>query len=287
MFEVRSAEHLELTSRGGAVFGCGSAAPCYHPHSMQAVILAAGRSTRTHPLTATRPKPLIPIWDRPFLELQLAQLQGIVDEVLLVVGYRKEQIEAYFGTEHRGLRLRFVEQETQRGTADAVAAARPLVRERVLILNGDDFYHHDDLEALAADGRGLLVTQAADPQNRAVVRIEDGLITDIVEKPKDVAPGAWCSVGGYSVEAHDLDRLDDLALGPRGELELPDFIRRLADSEPVRPHSIGQWWLPLTYAINSINRSGGQQDLYPFVLAAPVRDKLAFAHRALRMGGPA
>lgn len=215
---------------------------------MQAVILAAGRSTRTYPLTATRPKPLIPIWDRPFLELQLAQLQGIVDEVLLVVGYRKEQIEAHFGTEHRGLRLHFIEQKTQRGTADAVATARPLVRERVLILNGDDFYHHDDLDALATDGRGLLVTQAPDPQNRAVVRIENGLITDIVEKPKDAAPGAWCSVGGYCVEPDDLGRLDDLPVSPRGELELPDFIRRLVESESVRPHSIGQWWLPLTYA---------------------------------------
>ena len=215
---------------------------------MQAVILAAGRSTRTYPLTSTRPKPLVPIWDRPLLEHQLAQLSGIVDEALLVVGYRKEQIEAHFGDEHTGIRLHYVEQENQRGTADAVAAARPLVHERVLILNGDDFYHHDDLKDLADGGRGLLVTQAPDPHNRAVVRIDNDIITDIVEKPADAPRGSWCSVGGYSVEASDLELLEDLPLSPRGELELPDFILRLVATSSVRPQRIGQWWLPLTYA---------------------------------------
>ena len=215
---------------------------------MQAVILAAGRSTRTYPLTSTRPKQLVPIWDRPLLEHQLAQLSGIVDEALLVVGYRKEQIEAHFGDEHTGIRLRYVEQKNQRGTADAVAAARPLVDQRVLILNGDDFYHHDDLKNLADGGRGLLVTQATDPQNRAVVRIKNDIITDIVEKPADAPRGSWCSVGGYSVEASDLELLDDLPLSPRGELELPDFILRLVDASSVRPQQIAQWWLPLTYA---------------------------------------
>lgn len=215
---------------------------------MQAVILAAGRSTRTFPLTSTRPKPLVPIWDRPLLEHQLAQLANIVDEAVLVVGYRKEQIEAHFGDEHNGIRLRYVEQTTQRGTADAVAHARPFVTTRALVLNGDDFYHHDDLTALASGGRGLLVTQAPDPQNRAVVRIENDLIADIEEKPTDAPDGAWCSVGGYCVEADDLALLDDLQLSPRGELELPDFILRLVARSAVRPQRIGQWWLPLTYA---------------------------------------
>jgi len=215
---------------------------------MQAVILAAGRSTRTYPLTSSRPKPLIPIWDRPLLEHQLAQLDGIAQEAILVVGYRREQIEAHLGSEHRGIKIRYVEQVTQRGTADAVLAARDFVRDRLLILNGDDFYHREDLSALAEGGRGLLVTQAPDPHNRAVVEIVDDAVTKIVEKPPDAAPGAWCSVGGYCVEPGDLSQLDDLPLSSRGELELPDFIGRLMDRARVRPQRIGQWWLPLTYA---------------------------------------
>ena len=41
-------------------------------------------------------------------------------------------------------------------------------------------------------------------------------------------------------------------------------------------------WLPLTYAVNSINRSAGQRDLYPFVLSGPVVQKLEFVHRVIR-----
>lgn len=215
---------------------------------MQAIIMAAGRSTRTYPLTSTRPKPLIPIWNRPLLEHQLRQLHGLVEEVLLVVGYRREQIEAHFGHEHTGLRIRYVEQERQRGTADAVASARRFVTGRTLVLNGDDFYHRDDLGALLNGGRGLLVTEAPDPQNRAVVTIVDDAIENIVEKPSSAPSGALCSVGGYCIERADLHLLDGLSASPRGELELPDFILAIIRGARVRPQVIRRVWLPLTYA---------------------------------------
>ena len=47
---------------------------------LQAVLLAAGRSTRTYPLTATRPKPLIPLLGRPLIEHLLLQLEDTVDD---------------------------------------------------------------------------------------------------------------------------------------------------------------------------------------------------------------
>jgi NDP-sugar pyrophosphorylase family protein len=215
---------------------------------MQAIIMAAGRSTRTYPLTSTRPKPLIPIWDRPLLEHQLRQLHGLVNEVLVVVGYRREQIEASFGDEYEGLAIRYVEQEQQRGTADAVASVRDYVTGRALVLNGDDFYHRDDLSALLQGGRGLLVTQAPDPENRAVVTVVDGAIENIVEKPSSAPRGALCSVGGYCIERADLDLLDGLSPSPRGELELPDLILAIARGARVRPQIIRRVWLPLTYA---------------------------------------
>ena len=215
---------------------------------MQAVIMAAGRSTRTHPLTATRPKPLVPIWDRPLLEHQLRQLDGLVDEVLLVVGFLREQIEDRFGDAFGEVRLRYVVQERQRGTADALLSARPHVTARCLVLNGDDFYHKDDLRGLAERGRGLLVTQAKDPENRAVVQLEGDAVTGIVEKPTDPPKDAWCSVGGYCIEKDDLRYLDEVVPSPRGELELPDFILRLVDESVVRAKRIERFWLPITYS---------------------------------------
>jgi bifunctional UDP-N-acetylglucosamine pyrophosphorylase/glucosamine-1-phosphate N-acetyltransferase len=168
----------------------------------------------------------VPIWDRPLLEHQLRQLYGLVDEVLLVVGFLREQIEGRFGDALGGIRLRYVVQEQQRGTADALLAARPHLTARCLVLNGDDFYHRDDLRGLAERGRGLLVTRAKDPRTAPSFREED-VITGIVEKPKNPPKDAWCSVGGYCVEKDDLGYLDDVVPSPRGELELPDFILRL------------------------------------------------------------
>jgi bifunctional UDP-N-acetylglucosamine pyrophosphorylase/glucosamine-1-phosphate N-acetyltransferase len=215
---------------------------------MQAVLMAAGRSTRTHPVTASRPKPLVPLWDRPLLEHQLEQLQGLVDEVVIVVGFLREQIEGRFGDRFGATRLRYVVQEQQRGTADALLAARPHLSGRSLVLNADDFYHRDDLDGLLALGRGLLVARAKDPQNRAVVRLENDEIRDIEEKPKSPPRDSWCSIGGYCVEQEDLRHLDSIVRSPRGELELPDFILRLVQEGGVRAKRIERFWIPITHA---------------------------------------
>ena len=60
---------------------------------MKAVIMAAGKSTRTNPLTMTRPKALLPVMNKPILQHNLENLDGLVDEAILIVGYRKEMIE--------------------------------------------------------------------------------------------------------------------------------------------------------------------------------------------------
>lgn len=62
-------------------------------------------------------------------------------------------------------------------------------------------------------------------------------------------------------------------------------MRSEPDFDPYRAASLEQLidhWLPLTYAVNSLNRSMGQPDLYPFVLAPATLSKLDFVHRALR-----
>ena len=68
---------------------------------LQAVLLAAGKSTRTYPLTTTRPKPLIPILGKPLLEHLLGQLEGLVDEAILVIGYRADAIRVQLGDRFR------------------------------------------------------------------------------------------------------------------------------------------------------------------------------------------
>ena len=86
---------------------------------MQAVILAAGKSTRTHPLTLTRPKPLLKVANKAILEYNLKAIQDIVDEVILVVGYKKDMIKDFISKNFPKLNVKFVEQKEQLGTGHA------------------------------------------------------------------------------------------------------------------------------------------------------------------------
>jgi bifunctional UDP-N-acetylglucosamine pyrophosphorylase/glucosamine-1-phosphate N-acetyltransferase len=185
---------------------------------------------------------------KPLLEHQLEQVAGLVEEVILVVGYRGEAIRDRFGERFGALPLRYVEQDRQRGTADALKRAVPWIRERALILNGDDLYHAQDLRALLRHRTAILVAHASDPQNRGVVTISGDQVTDIGEKPPSPPAHALCSVGGYSLEKTALALLDEVSESRRGELELPDLIRAVARRVPVRYHRVERVWLPLTYA---------------------------------------
>ncbi len=89
---------------------------------------------------------------------------------------------------------------------------------------------------------------------------------------------------------HIVDTLETAAhFGIEVEWCLPDGSVRAADPE-FDPYTIADFqqiiedWLPLTFAVNNLNRSMGQQDLYPFVLPQPAIDKLAYVHGVIRAG---
>src|SRR6056297_522831 len=92
---------------------------------MQTVVLAAGEGTRMRPLTADRPKPMLPVAGKPLVAhaLETAAAAGS-SQFIIVVGYRQDAVRDHFGSEYAGVPITYVEQESQQGTADAVRAAR-------------------------------------------------------------------------------------------------------------------------------------------------------------------
>ena len=106
--------------------------------NMQCVILAAGKSTRTYPLTVTRPKALLKIANKTILEHTFDNLIGLVNEIIVIVGFKKEMIIDYFGSDYQGIKLTYVEQNEQLGTGHALACARDKIDDKFLMLNGDD-----------------------------------------------------------------------------------------------------------------------------------------------------
>src|SRR5207248_5614315 len=106
---------------------------------MKAILLAGGKGTRLRPLTIHTPKPIVPIFDRPFLHYQLDLLKQVpeIDEVILSLNYQPRRIEEIFGDGgETGLGIRYVVEPAPLGTAGAVRYAGESVHESGVVFNG-------------------------------------------------------------------------------------------------------------------------------------------------------
>jgi len=117
---------------------------------MQAVILAGGLGTRMRPITETIPKPMIAVAGKPFLRQQLKLLRHAgIERALLLVAYRGEQIQEYFGDGARfGCDIAYSFEPTPLGTGGALKNAEGQLQDYFLLVNGDTY--------LAIDYRALV-----------------------------------------------------------------------------------------------------------------------------------
>src|SRR4029079_12869151 len=107
---------------------------------MKAILLAGGRGTRLRPLTLHTPKPIVPIFERPFLHYQLDLLRQVpeIDEVILSLNYQPRRIEEIFGEgETSGVRIRYVVEPSPLGTGGAIRYAAEGVDDSVPPFNAD------------------------------------------------------------------------------------------------------------------------------------------------------
>jgi mannose-1-phosphate guanylyltransferase len=181
---------------------------------VQAVILVGGEGTRLRPLTATVPKPVVPLVDRPFIVYMLEWLRRHgVDDVIMSCGFLATSVRNVLGDGSQlGLRLRFVEEPEPRGTAGALKYAEDLLDDRFLMLNGDVLTDIDLGAVLEQHERtGAVATLAlvpvADPSAYGLVRLEeDRAVREFVEKPSaDQIDTNLISAGAYVLERSVLD----------------------------------------------------------------------------------
>lgn len=213
---------------------------------MQAVILAAGKSTRTYPLTITKPKPLLKAANKTLLEHNLDNLNGVVDEVVIVVGYKKNLIKRHIGKKYKNLKIRYAEQKRQLGTANALLAAKPLIRGKFLLLMGDDVYSKEDIEKCIKHRYSILTARAKNPQNFGVIIEKNGILADFREKPRKFVSDL-ISTAFYSLDEKIFDFIEQIKKSERNEFELPDAIKLLSRKQKIRCIK-SRKWLPIAYA---------------------------------------
>jgi bifunctional UDP-N-acetylglucosamine pyrophosphorylase/glucosamine-1-phosphate N-acetyltransferase len=210
---------------------------------MQAVILAAGKSTRTYPLTVNRPKPLLKIVDKTILEHNLDQLEGSVDEVIIIVGFMKEMIIEKFGSSYKGMKLFYAEQEEQLGTGHALMAAKKFLKDRFIVMNGDDLFAKEDIAALTKHDYALLVNEVDDITRFGAVIVKEKKVMEIVEKPSEPV-STYANTGCYVFRTDIFDI--ELRKTARGEYEITDYITALARKGLVE-YEVAEFWLPVSY----------------------------------------
>ncbi len=212
---------------------------------MQAVILAAGKSTRTYPLTLTKPKPLLKVANKTLLEHNLDNLGDIVNEVIIVVGYKKSLIEKYVGNRYKNLKIRYVNQKKQLGTAHGVLIVEPYVKDRFVLLMGDDIYSKEDIKNCIKHRYSILITEVKDPQNFGVVIHKNNVLTDFIEKPNKFFSNS-VSTAFYSFDKNIFQYVKKIKKSTRKEYEFPDAIKLLAKNEKIFCVN-SKSWLPIVY----------------------------------------
>lgn len=200
---------------------------------MQAVMLAGGKSTRTYPLTLTRPKPLLCIANRTLLERNLENLRGIADELILVVGYKKEMIVQKFGKSYKGIKITYIEQREQLGTGHALLMAKDLIKGRFIAMAGDDLYAKKDIKACAEHKNAILASSHPHPERFGVIVESGGIMANLIEKPETFISNL-INTSLYVLEPAIFGYLSKLRKSKRGEYELTDAVRSFSKKKNMR-----------------------------------------------------
>jgi NDP-sugar pyrophosphorylase family protein len=184
---------------------------------MKAILLAGGKGSRLRPLTIHTPKPIVPIFNRPFLHYQIDQLLQVpeIDEVVLSLNYQPRRIEEVFGDgKDLGIKIRYVVEPAPLGTAGAVKYAGDKLTESVVVFNGDVLTQidlaavirlHRERKAKAT----IVLTPVDNPSAYGLVETDaDDNIQRFLEKPSpDEITTNNINAGIYILEPDTFDRI--------------------------------------------------------------------------------
>ncbi|MEW6034024.1 MAG: bifunctional sugar-1-phosphate nucleotidylyltransferase/acetyltransferase, partial [Chloroflexota bacterium] len=190
-----------------------------------------------------RPKVMLSIGNKPILQYVLEALAANgVRRVILVVGYRKEQVQDYFGSgEALGLDIRYVEQRRQLGTAHALMQARELASDVFLVISGDNIVNASTVAPLTSlTSHAILVRAQEDISKYGVVTVRRGLVSRIVEKPGGDGSNL-VNTGVYVFTKKVFDLIGE-------DVDLPPVLTRMVNEGiPVKVCETDDMWLDAVY----------------------------------------
>ena len=214
------------------------------------IMLSAGSSTRTWPLTIKRPKPLLKVANKEIIMYNLEALDKIreIQEVIVVVGFKKEMIIEFLKDKRFNFNISFIEQKEQLGTGDAVRSVfeNRKIKGKIIIMGGDDIFSYEDIKNCINEDYAILVKKVNDIKNFGAVIKENEFLKDIIEKPgteiSDLA-----NTGVYVLDESIKEEIKKIRKSPRGEFELVDAIKEFSKRKKIKVLEVKDYWLPITY----------------------------------------
>ncbi|MFZ3059437.1 MAG: sugar phosphate nucleotidyltransferase [Candidatus Methanoperedens sp.] len=223
---------------------------------MKVVIPAAGAGKRLFPHTFTKPKPMVYIAGKPIIGHILDRMKELEpEEVILVVGYKKEQIISYVNENYsRVFNIKYVSQDEQLGLAHSVYTARDEIGDsEIMIALGDmifkagysDFYrqYSNNGECSASIG----VREVDDPTKYGIVEHEGKYIKRLEEKPQKPASNLGIA-GVYFIKETSvlLSIIEDMIhndIRTRGEFQLTDALQEMVNRNlKLKIFPVSSWY---------------------------------------------
>ena len=213
---------------------------------MKAVILAAGEGKRLRPFTETMPKVMLPVANKPVLEYVFDAVKNSgIDEIINVVGYKKEVIMEYFKN-YEDIDIKYVVQDKQLGTAHALLQAKKYINDPFIVLSGDNIIDQSSISKLIKDKskHSLLIKEHTHPSKYGVVFVKKSILKEIVEKPKGEL-GKFISTGIYKLPSSVFDDVEELT--SQGVYALSSVVQSIVERGENVSTVTADSWMDIVY----------------------------------------
>jgi len=218
---------------------------------MKAVVLAAGKGRRLWPLTENRPKPMLPVANRPILEhIVDALARTAITEVLVVVGANRDRIQSHFEDNYGNLEISYVVQDPQLGTGHALLQAESHLSEPFIALNGDRVIDATIIGAVIDRQREtnepvMAITRIERPSRYGVVELDGQTVVGLEEQPHpDHTKSDYINAGVYAFGPEIFAAIRRIET--HGEQALTDALTTFIDDRRLEAVRYRGTWLDVS-----------------------------------------
>ncbi|MCD6477702.1 MAG: NDP-sugar synthase [Candidatus Aenigmarchaeota archaeon] len=212
----------------------------------EAIVLAGGFGTRLRPLTYTRPKPLLPVLNKPIISYIINQLPREVERVIIASNYRNDMLRKFFKENDFGREIIINKEDKPLGTGGAVKFAEKYISDHFFVLNAD-IISSLDLNMMKSfhEKRGGFATISLWPvenvEEFGVVEIKDGIIRKFIEKPRqEEAPSNLINAGAYLLSPEVLNYIE---INGMVSMEKEIFPKIINNGKRFLGFNVNDYWI--------------------------------------------